>query len=105
MLDKSAVRDVIEPILRNTLPSAAISSFAVEDDVDHDGNPIIRAIVHYGPDAPKINARALLDAVIGAMSELHRRGDDRFIHVRNLYADGEPSLDDEPKPVRRRRRA
>jgi hypothetical protein len=105
MLDDASVLAIVEPILRKALGLADASTLTIESAFDYYGDSIIRATVHHAPNAPEFDAKAFLDAVNEAMRQLHDRGDDRFLHVRNLYADGEPAVDDEPKPLRRRRRA
>jgi hypothetical protein len=89
MVDETETRRIIEPILRRA--------------VDHYGDPIILALAKYRPGAPKLPGKVQLDAVVSAMSELSRNGDDRFLHVRHVFADGEPALDDFAPPQKPRR--
>ncbi len=94
MIDEIEARKIIEPILRRALEPYGLAELEVVSSVDHYGDPILLAIAKYRPDAPKLPAKAQLDAVVSAMSDLSRNGDDRFLHVRNVFADGEPAVDD-----------
>ena len=105
MNDDAKTRAIVEPILADALRPFGLASVDIESDRDHDGDPIIRATVHYALGAPKIDARILLDAIIEAMNNLHQQGDDRFLHVRHQYADGEPAEAEYSTPVRRRKKA
>jgi hypothetical protein len=94
MTDETEARRIIEPILRNALEPYGLAELEIVGSVDHYGDPILLAIARYHPGAPKLPAKVQLDAVVNAMSDLSRKGDDRFLHVRNKFADGEPAEDD-----------
>lgn len=105
MLDDASVLRIVAPILCRVLGQIAPEALTVESANDHDGEPVIRLTIRHSPNAPKFDARAYLDAVNEAMRRLRENGDDRFLHVRNLYADGEPAINDLPPAPRRKRRA
>jgi hypothetical protein len=104
MLDDASISRIVAPILVKALGPIPPDALVVGSDHDHDGQPVIRLTIRHAPNAPKFDARAFLDAVNEAMRRLRENGDDRFLHVRNLYADGEPAVDDVPPAPRRRRR-
>lgn len=105
MLDDASILNIVAPILVKALGPIPPEALAVGSDRDHDGEPVIRLTIHHAPNAPKFDARAYLDAVVEAMRQLHENGEDRFLHVRNFYADGEPADDDLAPAPRRKRRA
>jgi hypothetical protein len=106
MTNDIMTRKIVEPILRRALEPMGLAELKLSSSVDHDGDPIILVIAKYRPGAPEFQPRVYLDAVVDAMAELSRHGDERFIHVRNLYSDGEPAIDDYiPAPKRRRAKA
>jgi hypothetical protein len=105
MLDDASVLRIVAPILTDALGPILPDALTIESLRDHDGEPVIRLTIQHAPNAPRFDARAYLNAVNEAMRRLRENGDDRFLHVRNLYADGEPASDDLPRPPRRRRRA
>jgi hypothetical protein len=103
MNDDNMTRKIVEPILRRALEPMGLADLELSSSEDHYGDPIIRGIARYRPDAPKFQARVYLDAVVEAMAALSRNGDDRFILVQNLFSDGEPAIDDYLPPPKRRR--
>ena len=102
MLDDATILKIITPIVQKALAQETAESMQIESDYDHDGDPIIRLTILHGKNAPQLNARAFLDSANTAMSALHNHVEDRFLHIRNVYSDGEPALDDEARPPRRR---
>lgn len=105
MLDDASVLKIVAPILCRALGQILPEALTIENARDHDGEPVIRLTIHHSSNAPKFDARAYLNAVNEAMRELRKKGEDRFLHVRNLYTDGEPAMDDLPPTPRRKRRA
>jgi RNA binding exosome subunit len=105
MIDEIEARKIVEPILRRALEPYGLAELEVVSSVGHYGDPILLAIAKYRADAPKLPVKAQLDAVVGAMSDLSRSGDDRFLHVRNVFADGEPAVDDFPPPPKPKHKA
>jgi hypothetical protein len=103
MTNDDEMRKIVEPILRRALEPMGMVELELSSSEDHYGDPVIRGIARYGPNAPKFDARVYLDATGEAMRELSRNGDDRFIFVRHLYSDGEPALDPYLSEPRRRR--
>ncbi len=102
MLDDAKILKIIKPIVQKALTQGAAKSMQIESDHDHDGEPIIRLTIVHRENAPLLDARAFLDSANTAMSALHDHGEDRFLHIRNIYSDGEPALDDEAPPPRRK---
>ena len=98
-------KEIVEPILTRALVPFGLARLEVEGAFDHDGDPIIRATARYRPNAPKLQPRVLLDAVVQAMNELAKEGDSRFVHVRNVYAGGRAVTDDLAPPKKRRKAA
>jgi hypothetical protein len=102
-LPSSRVDSIVTPILNAVLHGVDRIEYA--DDVDHDGDPIIRATIYYRVGAPRPKTEAFLDAVIASMAALAREGDRRFLHFWHLHADGEPAAEPLLQSVRKRRRA
>ena len=98
-------KEIVEPIPTRALTPFGLVRLEVEGAFDHDGDPIIRATAQYRPRAPKLQPRVFLDAVVQAMNELAREGDNRFVHVRHVYAGGKPVMDDFAPPKKTRRKA
>jgi hypothetical protein len=105
MITDEKVLQIVSPILRKALGPLGLDSLSVSSGTDHDGDQVLYALVRYRPNAPKPDGRIFLDAMVEAMRRLSENGEERFLHVRHEYVDGEPALDDEPKPSARRRRA
>lgn len=105
MLDDAKILEIVMPIFRAAQGPASPEAFRIESIRDHDGEPALRLTIHHPPNAPKFDARVHLDAVGEAMRQLSQQGDDRFLFVRNLYADGDPALDEVIEPPRRGRQA
>jgi hypothetical protein len=105
MVDDQEARRIAEPILRRALEPLGLAELQIVPSLDHDGDPILLAIAKYRPDSPKFSARVQLDAVVEAMAALADNGDERFLHVRNEFADGEPVADDFSAARRPKRRA
>jgi len=102
-LPPTRVHDIVTPILKTVLTDTDRIEFT--DDVDHDGDPIIRATIFYRVGAARPDAAAFVDAVVASMAALAREGDNRFLHVWHVFADGEPASEPAAPPARKRRRA
>lgn len=104
MLRNAQLSDIVVPMLREALEPFGFDRAEVQGGVDHAGEPIVLARVHYRRGAPQPVGRVLLDMAVAIMNRLSEEGDDRFVHVSHVYADG-PAAEDEllPRPNRTRR--
>ena len=96
---------IVEDILRRALAPLGLSDLEVIDSLDHDGDPVVLATANYRAEAPKLDPRRLLDAIVEAQNALSAIGDSRSVLVQNLFADGDAVPDDfAPKSSNRRRK-
>jgi hypothetical protein len=105
MNDETGPKKIVEDILRRALAPLGLSNLEIADSLDHDGDPVILAIANYGIEAPKLDPRRLLDAIVEAQNALSAAGDSRSVLVQNFFADGEAVPDDlAPKSPNLRRK-
>jgi hypothetical protein len=86
-LDIETVDKIARPIIRRTLDPYGLDEVTFVADVDHDGDPVIRASLKYKPNAGEFPVENLLRAVNDVMKQMSSKGDERFMHLRHVYAD------------------
>ena len=105
MPDKNNAAIIVEPVLRRSLQPFGLEHLEIVDSIGHDGDPIVLATARYRVGAPKLQPRALLDAIVEATARLSESGDNRALIVRNAFSDGVTASDDfKPRPATRRRK-
>jgi hypothetical protein len=101
-LKDSDLHDLLSPLFAQELALYGFDHISFAGGADHDGDPVVFAILRYRHGAPKLSTDVFLDAVVEAMRLLKEHGDQRFLHVRHEYVDGEAVIDDEGRRARRR---
>jgi hypothetical protein len=86
-LDIDTVAKIARPIIRKVLDPYGLEEVTFAADVDHDGDPVIRASLTYKPNAAEFPVENLVRAVNEVMERMSSKGDERFVHLRHLYAD------------------
>ena len=86
-LDIETVTRIAGPIIRKALDPYGLEEVTFAADVDHDGDPVIRASLRYKPTASNFPVENIVRAVNDVMEQMSSRGDERFVHLRHLFAD------------------
>jgi hypothetical protein len=86
-LNIETVAAIATPIIRKVLDPYGLDAVTFAADVDHDGDPVIRASLTYKPNAGEFPVETLLRAVKDVMEHMSSKGDERFVHLHHLYAD------------------
>jgi hypothetical protein len=105
MLDIAKVDEIARPVRARALTPFGLAALSFSSQRDYEGDPIIVAIAEYARDAPKLDSRAWIDAVVEAMKLLATHGDDRFVHLRHVYPHEEAARDDFGSQLPRQRRS
>ncbi len=78
MLDNDVVRQTVEDIVRRCLSSDRISRVEVQDDWDHDGDPVLRITVVF-KSAPSVrDARKMIGLIGDLRSQLKQLDEESF---------------------------
>jgi hypothetical protein len=91
-LDAISARDVLLPEVRARLAPADVIDVAVKEDLDHDGDPILRVLVTFRSEGSVLNAESVLSLMIAAQDRLAESGERRFPHL-NFRTEEEAALD------------
>jgi hypothetical protein len=93
-LKDAMLHELLSPLFARKLTLYGFNHISFSGGADHDGDPVVFATLRYRPGAPKLSADVFLDTVVEAMQLLKEHGDQRFLHVRHEYVDGEAAIDD-----------
>jgi len=97
--------EIVRTILKTALEAYGLAKLTVAATTNEAGEPAIQATADYAPNARTLDAKVLLDAIVKAMQEISKLGDDRFVYVENLYSGGDLAIDAEDGDQHPKRRS
>lgn len=80
-----AVRQIVDRVLREQLAEIGYDSAEVREDVDHDGDDILRIRINYHKVGDSIDPSPTFSLARHLRSELRKMGDDRFPHFTHVF--------------------
>ncbi len=91
MLKRDELQKVIESKFRDRLSAYGMEGVEVTEERDHDGDPVIYALVKYSKPLSDARIKQLaheeLDESLDVMRYLTDLGDQRFLHIRHRFAE------------------
>ncbi|MBB6306916.1 hypothetical protein [Xanthobacter tagetidis] len=81
MLGDAELKQLIGPILRKQLARSGFESFDLETGEDHDGDPALFIIAHFGA-SREIDASAVIESTSRIRERLREKGDPRLPYLR-----------------------
>jgi hypothetical protein len=81
------VRTTVNRVLKRQLAAIGFERADLAEDVDHDGDPILRIIVHYKRVGDSVDPTPIFTLAGRLREALAEVGEDRFPHFQHLLPD------------------
>ena len=78
MADTKNIRELIEPVIKKHIAPAALVEMEIKEDVDHDGDPVLRILVVLDVAKGRPNRKQFLRLTPTLRNLLHARQNERF---------------------------
>lgn len=86
MLREKVVAKINE-VLHRQLDAIGFVSAYIEEDEDHDGEPILRIAIHYAKVGAEVDPTPTFSLARHIKDAIRPLGEDRFPHFRHLFPD------------------
>jgi hypothetical protein len=95
--------ELLTPLVRRAFAEHAVNSIAIKDATDHDGDHIVDVRVTLAATDQRLDPEIKFGLTREILSELSKKGDERFPIVRILYPSDQPEENFYPESKPRRR--
>lgn len=92
MAETRNIRELIEPVIRKHIAPAALVEMEIKEDVDHDGDPVLRILVALNAAKGRPNRKRNLRLTPTLRNLLHARQNERF-PILTYMSPEEPKLE------------